>query len=111
MLPGPIGGVNRGLLCKHQSQTGTITQNQRRYIQAREETQHTTLKGMFAGGDIVAGRATVILAMGAGRRAAKSIPEYLTTESDTARAGSDDNSRPNDWRVGQASLYSCRRHD
>jgi putative DNA primase/helicase len=36
-------------------------------------------KGVFAGGDIVTGSATVILAMGAGRRAAKSIQEYLTT--------------------------------
>jgi glutamate synthase (NADPH/NADH) small chain len=33
---------------------------------------------VFAGGDIVTGAATVILAMGAGRRAAKSIHEYLT---------------------------------
>jgi glutamate synthase (NADPH/NADH) small chain len=34
---------------------------------------------VFAGGDIVTGGATVILAMGAGRRAAKGIDEYLTT--------------------------------
>jgi glutamate synthase (NADPH/NADH) small chain len=34
---------------------------------------------VVAGGDIVTGSATVILAMGAGRRAAKSIHEYLTT--------------------------------
>ncbi len=34
---------------------------------------------MFAGGDIVTGGATVILAMGAGRRAAASIDEYLAT--------------------------------
>jgi glutamate synthase (NADPH/NADH) small chain len=53
--------------------------NQRGYIQASEETQHTTRQGVFAGGDIVTGSATVILAMGAGRRAAKSIHEYLTT--------------------------------
>ncbi|HYM77357.1 MAG TPA: NADPH-dependent glutamate synthase [Candidatus Dormibacteraeota bacterium] len=49
------------------------------YIQASEETQRTTRKGVFAGGDIVTGSATVILAMGAGRRAAKSIHAYLTT--------------------------------
>jgi homotetrameric NADPH-dependent glutamate synthase len=41
-------------------------------------TQATNLPGVFAGGDIVTGGATVILAMGAGRRAAKSIATYLT---------------------------------
>jgi homotetrameric NADPH-dependent glutamate synthase len=44
-----------------------------------ESTQATNLKGVFAGGDIVTGGATVILAMGAGRRAAKSIATYLST--------------------------------
>ncbi len=39
----------------------------------------TSKKGVFAGGDIVTGAATVILAMGAGRKAARSIHEYLTT--------------------------------
>jgi len=38
----------------------------------------TSKKGVFAGGDIVTGGATVILAMGAGRKAAKAINEYLT---------------------------------
>jgi homotetrameric NADPH-dependent glutamate synthase len=42
-------------------------------------TQATNLPGVFAGGDIVTGGATVILAMGAGRRAAKSIATYLAT--------------------------------
>jgi glutamate synthase (NADPH/NADH) small chain len=37
------------------------------------------MRGVFAGGDIVTGGATVILAMGAGRRAAASIEEYLQT--------------------------------
>ena len=39
----------------------------------------TSKRGVFAGGDIVTGGATVILAMGAGRKAAKAIDEYLTT--------------------------------
>lgn len=43
-----------------------------------DETMKTNIKGMFAGGDIVTGGATVILAMGAGRKAAKAINEYLT---------------------------------
>lgn len=44
-----------------------------------EETMATSKPGVFAGGDIVTGGATVILAMGAGRKAAKSIDEYLKT--------------------------------
>jgi glutamate synthase (NADPH/NADH) small chain len=42
-----------------------------------EDTMRTSKKGVFAGGDIVTGGATVILAMGAGRKAAKAIDEYL----------------------------------
>ncbi len=41
------------------------------------ETMKSSKKGVFAGGDIVTGGATVILAMGAGRKAAKAIDEYL----------------------------------
>lgn len=41
------------------------------------ETGRTSMKGVWAGGDIVRGGATVILAMGDGRRAARSIDEYL----------------------------------
>lgn len=62
-----------------QSTTPGLGTNKRGYIQAGEDTQRTTRKGVFAGGDIVTGSATVILAMGAGRRAANSIHEYLTT--------------------------------
>jgi glutamate synthase (NADPH/NADH) small chain len=40
-------------------------------------TGRTTKRGVFAGGDIATGGATVILAMGAGRRAARAIDEYL----------------------------------
>jgi glutamate synthase (NADPH) small chain len=49
------------------------------YIEADEKTLRTSKQGVFAGGDIVTGGATVILAMGAGRLAAKSMHEYLTT--------------------------------
>src|SRR5579863_763514 len=62
-----------------QSTTPGLNTNKRNYIEASEETQRTTRKGVFAGGDIVTGAATVILAMGAGRRAANSIHQYLTT--------------------------------
>ena len=47
------------------------------YIVADDATQATNVPGVFAGGDIVTGGATVILAMGAGRRAAKAIATYL----------------------------------
>jgi glutamate synthase (NADPH) small chain len=43
-----------------------------------ESTQATNIPGVFAGGDIVTGGATVILAMGAGRRAARAIATYLS---------------------------------
>lgn len=46
-------------------------------IIADNETMATSKKGVFAGGDIVTGGATVILAMGAGRVAAKSIHDYV----------------------------------
>ena len=46
-------------------------------IAADEETGATSKPGVFAGGDIVTGAATVILAMGAGRKAAAAIDEYL----------------------------------
>ena len=42
-----------------------------------EETGKTSLNGVYAGGDAVTGAATVILAMGAGKTAAKAIDEYL----------------------------------
>ncbi len=46
-------------------------------IVVNEETMETSKKGVFAGGDIVTGGATVILAMGAGRKAAAAIDSYL----------------------------------
>ncbi len=48
------------------------------YIIADAATGKTSKKGVWAGGDIVTGSATVILAMGAGRLAANSIHDYLT---------------------------------
>ena len=47
------------------------------YIEADPKTGKTMKKGVWAGGDIVTGSATVILAMGAGRNAANSIHDYL----------------------------------
>jgi len=47
------------------------------YIVTDDETAKTSRRGVWAGGDIVTGAATVILAMGAGRIAANSIHKYL----------------------------------
>lgn len=47
-------------------------------IVADEETGKTSLERVWAGGDVVTGAATVILAMGAGRKAARSMQEYLS---------------------------------
>ena len=47
-----------------------------------DEDGRTSRKGVFAGGDIVSGAATVILAMGAGRKAAKAIDEYVKSQHD-----------------------------
>jgi homotetrameric NADPH-dependent glutamate synthase len=49
------------------------------YIVADPATQATSVPGLFAGGDIVTGAATVILAMGAGRRAARAIGAWLAS--------------------------------
>ena len=46
-------------------------------IVADEKTGATSIKGVYAGGDAVTGAATVILAMGSGKIAAKSIDEYI----------------------------------
>jgi len=49
-----------------------------------EGTGQTSLEGVYAGGDIVTGEATVISAMGAGKKAAHSINEYLIKQNKTA---------------------------
>ena len=59
--------------------TPEIRRNKWGYIDADIETGKTSMKGVFAGGDIVTGEATVIAAMGAGRKAARAIDEYLKT--------------------------------
>lgn len=61
------------------STTKGLDTNRKGCIVADEEG-HTTREGVFAGGDAVTGAATVILAMGAGRRAAKAIDEYLASK-------------------------------
>ncbi len=69
-----IGAGANPLLTKA---TPDIELNKWGNILAEPETGKTTKKGVWAGGDIVTGQATVILAMGAGRTAANSIHNYL----------------------------------
>jgi glutamate synthase (NADPH/NADH) small chain len=57
------------------------------YIEIDEETGMTSIPGVFAGGDIVTGSATVIEAMGAGRTAARGILKYLGIEDDSEENG------------------------
>lgn len=59
------------------STTEGLEINRRKCIVAEEENGQTSKEGVFAGGDAVTGAATVILAMGAGKAAAKGIDEYL----------------------------------
>jgi glutamate synthase (NADPH/NADH) small chain len=57
-------------------QTSKIALNKWGYIET-DDTLATSMAGVFAGGDIVTGAATVILAMGTGRQAARSMKTYL----------------------------------
>ncbi|MDD3367810.1 MAG: NADPH-dependent glutamate synthase [Lachnospiraceae bacterium] len=62
------------------STTKGLEVNGRKCIVADEEYGKTSKDGVYAGGDAVTGAATVILAMGAGKAAAKGIDEYLKTK-------------------------------
>ena len=59
------------------STTKGLEANRHKCIIADEDTMQTTREGVFAGGDAVSGAATVILAMGAGKKAAKGIDDYI----------------------------------
>jgi len=62
-----------------QTTEGLEVDPRRGTIKTNLNTMRTSRRGVFAGGDIAIGAATVILAMGHGRRAARSIHHYLTT--------------------------------
>ena len=62
------------------STTYGLDVNRKLCIVATEEEGKTSLEGVYAGGDAVTGAATVILAMGAGKKAAKGIDEYLRSK-------------------------------
>ena len=62
------------------STTKGLEINKRKCIVAEETNGQTSKEGVYAGGDAVTGAATVILAMGAGKAAAKGIDEYLSNK-------------------------------
>ena len=62
------------------STTYGLDVNKKLCIVATEEEGKTSLEGVYAGGDAVTGAATVILAMGAGKKAAKGIDEYIRSK-------------------------------
>jgi glutamate synthase (NADPH/NADH) small chain len=64
-------------------QTAKLKLGKRGYI-ATDENLATSIPGVFAGGDIVTGAATVIEAMGAGRRAARGMKAYLGLRETTS---------------------------
>jgi glutamate synthase (NADPH) small chain len=70
-----VGAGANPLLAKN---TEGLKLNKWGYIEADPETGKTSKPGVWAGGDIVTGSATVILAMGAGRTASDSMHKYLT---------------------------------
>ncbi len=61
--------------------TTCLVLNKRGYIEVDTETLETSIAGIFAGGDITTGAATVIAAMGAGKRAARQMKEYCKKSS------------------------------
>jgi glutamate synthase (NADPH/NADH) small chain len=70
-------GANKVLL----STFPELKLNKKGYIDADPKTGATSVPGVFAGGDIVTGAATVILAMGAGKESAVAIDEYVRSKN------------------------------
>jgi len=89
ILPCSIAVIAAGTTANPLVQSSTPGLNTRRggYILADQETLATSKEGVFAGGDIVTGGATVILAMGAGRKAAKGINAYLAAKKALVTVG------------------------
>jgi len=63
-----------------QRTTGGLKSDPRHGTICVNEVGKTSLDGVYAGGDVATGAATVISAMGAGKRAAKAMHEYLTNK-------------------------------
>jgi len=82
-------------------QTSNIKLNKWGFIET-DEDMATSMSGVYAGGDIVTGGATVILAMGAGRKAARAMKEFLGIR-DSDVVYSDQRSEPDNTLFGIAS--------
>ncbi|MCX6520606.1 MAG: NADPH-dependent glutamate synthase [Actinobacteria bacterium] len=93
--------------------TAGLQLDSRGYVAADPVTQATNLPGVFAGGDIVTGGATVILAMGAGRRAAAAIAAFLTGDRsatvDTVDTDTGDTVDTDTVHMGEHRCPRCRR--
>jgi glutamate synthase (NADPH/NADH) small chain len=74
-----------------QRTTAGLETNPRNGIICVDSEGRTNLKGVYAGGDVATGAATVISAMGAGKRAAKSMHEYLMNGTDRGERPSAEN--------------------
>lgn len=75
MVIAAIGNTPNPLI---RTTTPGLEANRRGCLVVEEDSLRTTREGVYAGGDVVTGAATVILAMGAGKRAAASIDAYLS---------------------------------
>jgi glutamate synthase (NADPH/NADH) small chain len=65
-----------------QQTTEGLATTRRNTLVVDEDTMQTNIEGIYAGGDVVSGAATVISAMGAGKNAANAIHEYIMSKRD-----------------------------
>ncbi len=77
MVIAAIGNTPNPLI---RTTTSGLEANRKGCLIVNEETMQTTREGVYAGGDAVTGAATVILAMGAGKQAARAIDEYIRSK-------------------------------
>jgi glutamate synthase (NADPH/NADH) small chain len=91
-------------------QTSKIALNKWGYIQT-DENLATSINGVYAGGDIVTGAATVILAMGAGRKAARSMKAYLgIRDSESVYESEDADSKNKLFGIDRSERTFARVH-
>ncbi len=89
-------------------QTSKLRLNTLGYIDV-DETLATSMAGVYAGGDIVTGGATVILAMGAGRKAARSMKAYLgIRDTDAVYRAERDRSKGTLFGIEREEKNFCR---
>ncbi len=72
-----IAAIGQTMDTSYFSKDGAVKLSRRGYIGVNEETMGTSIEGVFSGGDCTSGPATVVEAIAAGRRAARSVDQYL----------------------------------